>query len=112
MPSALTHNSYGKSAVRLTKVVRDGLVHELFEIDADIQLEGDFEAAYREGDNRRVVATDTIKNTVYVLAKENAFDSVERFAMILASHFTSAYPWVTKATVELTQSSWRRITVD
>jgi urate oxidase len=111
MPSNLTHNAYGKSAVRLTKVVRNGPVHELFEIDAAIQLEGDFEAAYRDGDNRKVVATDTIKNTVYVVGKESAFTSIEQFAGILAEHFPRQYPWVSRATVELTQSVWRRILV-
>ncbi len=68
MPGTLTHNSYGKSAVRLTKVLRDGPVHELFEIEATIQLEGDFGPAYTAGDNRNVVATDSVKNTVYVAA--------------------------------------------
>lgn len=112
MPATLTHNSYGKSAVRLTKVVRNGPVHELFEISADIQLEGDFGPAYAAGDNRAVVATDSVKNTVYVLAKEHAFESVEQFALILARHFPAAYPQVSQATVELTQATWRRIEVD
>ena len=67
-------------------------VHELFEIDAAIQLEGDFDAAYRDGDNRNVIATDSMKNTVYVLAKEHAFDSVEQFALILARHFVDDVP--------------------
>jgi urate oxidase len=111
MTATLRHNSYGKSAVRLTKVVRTGKVHELFEITAAIQLEGDFEAAYRDGDNRKVVATDSIKNTVYVLAKENDFKSVEEFALILSRHFVGTYPQVSQATVELTRSSWRRIDV-
>ena len=110
--SILAHNSYGKSDVRLTKVVRNGSRHELFEINANIQFEGDFAAAYLEGDNRKVVATDSIKNTVYVLAKENAFDSVEQFAVILARHFLATYAQVSAARVELTQSAWQRITVD
>ena len=38
--------------------------HELFEITANIQLEGDFDAAYCEGDNRNCVATDTMKNFI------------------------------------------------
>jgi urate oxidase len=111
MPNVLTHNSYGKSAVRLTKVVRAGSVHHLFEIEAAIQLEGDFEPAYLAGDNRGVVATDSVKNTVYVLAKEHAFDSVEQLALILARHFVATYPQVRQATVEMTQASWRRIDV-
>lgn len=112
MSVSLVHNSYGKSAVRLTKVVRDrGPVHELLDIEAAVQLEGDFGAAYTEGDNRNVIATDTIKNTVYVLAKKHSFACVEQFALIIVRHFLVSYPWVAKATAELTQSSWRRIDV-
>jgi urate oxidase len=109
---ALGFNSYGKSVVRLTKVVRHGHLHELFEISADIQLQGAFERAYKHGDNRDVIATDSIKNTVYVLAKEYAFTSVEQFAGILANHFVETYPQVNGATVELTQTAWQRINVD
>jgi urate oxidase len=108
----LTPNAYGKSDVRLTKVVRRGARHELFEITADVQLEGDFAAAYSTGDNRNVVATDTMKNFVYVKAKERSFDSVEALALILADEFVRTYPQVTRATVELRQSAWRRIEVD
>ena len=112
MSASLTYNSYGKSKVRLTKVVRTGAVHTLFEIDAAIQLEGDFAAAYTAGDNRQVVATDTIKNTVYVVGKENQFDSIEQFAVLLCRHFIKTYPQVSGAKVELTQSNWQRIAVD
>src|SRR3954464_4324726 len=111
MPSTLATNSYGKSGVRLTKVVRSGHVHELFEIDAAIQLGGDFADAYARGDNRNVIATDTIKNTVYVLAKENDFGSVEQFALILARHFLKTYEHVSQASVELRQSAYSRIVV-
>jgi urate oxidase len=108
----LGHNSYGKSNVRLTKVVRNGPRHELFEITANVQLEGDFAAAYREGDNRACIATDSMKNTVYVLAKEHQFDSIEQFALILVRHFLATYPQVSAALIELTQSSWQRIAVE
>src|SRR5688572_19770800 len=108
----LTHNSYGKSGIRLTKVVRNGARHELFEITADIQLEGDFAAAYTEGDNRQCVATDTMKNFVYVKASEYSFDSIERFALILGMELLKAYPQISRAAVELTQTAWRRIVID
>jgi urate oxidase len=108
----LGHNSYGKSNVRLTKVVRNGTRHELFEISVNIQLEGNFDAAYCEGDNRACIATDSMKNTVYVLAKEHRFDSIEQFSLILVRHFLATYPQVSAALIELTQSSWQRIAVD
>src|SRR5215213_2920174 len=96
----LRHNSYGKSDIRLTKVVRNGPRHELFEMIANIQLEGDFAAAYCEGDNRNCVATDTMKNFVYVTAKETSFKSIEGFAIILADELVKTYPQVSRATVE------------
>lgn len=110
--SALTHNSYGKSDVRLTKVIRSENRHELFEIVVNVQLEGDFSAAYSVGDNRNVVATDTIKNFVYVKANEHSFDSAEEFAIILAKEFAATYSQISRATIELTQATWRRIDVD
>jgi len=108
----LGQNSYGKSGIRLTKVVRNGPRHELFEITANIQLEGDFAAAYCEGDNRNCIATDTMKNFVYVKAKEWSFIAVEGFAGIVAQELVTTYPQVTLATVEMTQNAWRRIEVD
>ena len=112
MAAVLRLNSYGKSRVRLTKVVREGAAHHVFEIDADVQLEGDFDAAFERGDNRNVVATDTIRNTVYVLAKEWNFNAVEGFAIILAEHFVATYPQVNRSTVELAQAAWQRIDVN
>lgn len=112
MSHELTYNCYGKSRVRLTKVVRKTNVHELYEIDAQVLLEGDFAAAYTHADNQLVVATDTIKNTVYVVAKENDFNSVEQFATLLCKHFLKTYPHVSGAKVDLAQDAWQRLTVD
>jgi urate oxidase len=107
----LSANTYGKSDVRLTKVVRRGSHHELTEFAVDVRLAGDFAAAYTDGDNRLLVATDSMKNTVYVLAKENAFDSPEAFAKLLAEHFTRTYDQIASAHVEVRQTSWARIDV-
>lgn len=112
MSIKLTGNSYGKSEVRLTKVVRNGARHELFEFAVDIQLTGDFAASYTAGDNSKLVATDSMKNTVYVVAKENEFNSAEQFAIILAEHFPRTYEQVSTATIAIRQTGWTRISVD
>src|SRR5258708_13050384 len=112
MPVKLTSNSYGKSDVRMTKVVRHGDRHELMEFAVDIQLEGDFAASYTLGDNSKIVATDSMKNTVYVLAKENTFATAEAFAILLAEHFPKTYAQVESATVSIKQTSWQRIAID
>ena len=76
----LTENSYGKSKVRLTKVVRAGATHSLFELTVQITLGGDFARIYTHGDNSPCIPTDTMKNTVYALAKRTDFGSAEEFA--------------------------------
>ncbi len=112
MPAKLAENSYGKSDVRVTKVIRNGPRHEIFEFSVDILLTGDFAASYTHGDNRKIIATDSMKNTVYVLAKEKQFTSAERFAILLAEHLPRLYPQVKSAKAQVRQSAWSRIEVD
>jgi urate oxidase len=111
MPGTLTHNAYGKSQVRLTKVIRHPDRHELKELDVAIQLEGDFEASYLRGDNSRVVATDTMKNIVYVLARKEPLTDLESFGKALGGHFLGQYVHVRAAVVRLTEQPWQRLSV-
>ncbi|MEM6562790.1 MAG: factor-independent urate hydroxylase [Planctomycetota bacterium] len=112
MPHELTYNSYGKGRVRVTKVVRHGDRHELFELAVKVTLRGDFDASYTAGDNTNIVATDSIKNTVYVLAKETDFTHMEPFAVTLAKHFVDTYPQVSTAEVDVEQPNWVRVFMD
>lgn len=112
MNAILRHNHYGKAAVRVTRVRRLADRHELAEMNVRIRLEGDFERSYTHGDNSKVVATDSMKNAVYLLAKDHPLDSPESFALHLAKHFESTYEQVTGAQVEIEQALWNRIMVD
>src|SRR3989442_3270778 len=105
MPSRLTWNRYGKSSVRLVKVRRERDPHELVDLTLDVQLEGAFEAVYLEGDNRSCLATDTMKNTVYALARHDPIDYVEAFAERLAAHF-AAKPGVSAGRISATEQRW------
>jgi urate oxidase len=109
MPARLTANSYGKSDVRVTKVIRRADRHDLVELSVDVALEGDFDATYLTGDNSAVVATDSMKNTVYALARDHALESIESFGIDLARHFVSQYAQVRAARVEVRQHLWARI---
>ncbi len=108
-PAAITHQSYGKSRVRLTKVTRHADRHDLREISVDITLEGDFEASYLAGDNRSVVPTDTMKNTVYGIAARHPLDAPESFGLALVEHFLTRHAHVSAATVAIEETPWRRI---
>ena len=108
----LISHHYGKARVHLLKVTRHGARHELKEVEASVMLEGDFESSYTGGDNSLVVPTDTMKNTVQALAKDNLAEDIERFGLFLGGHFLAKYPQVTRATVRLAEHRWERMTVD
>jgi urate oxidase len=99
-------NSYGKSAIRLVKVVRSETPHRVRDLTVAIALEGDFDASYSAGDNAGVIATDTMKNTVYALAGEHLTGSIEDFAIALGRHFI-AEPQVGVARVLIEEHAWR-----
>jgi urate oxidase len=108
MSAELGPNRYGKSAIRLVKVDREGGRHRVRDLTVAIALEGDFAASYVEGDNSLVVATDTMKNTTYALAGEHLTGSIEAFASALGRHFLRD-PQVERATVSIDELAWRPI---
>lgn len=111
MASALGDNSYGKSRVRLVKVTRHGDRHDLSDVAIDIRFRGDFAAVHLEGDNRHLLPTDTMKNTVYALAKQHPVDPLEEFAIRLAEHFLAGNPPVSQVDVAIRDNPWTRIPV-
>ena len=102
-------NSYGKSAIRLVKVVRGETPHRVRDLTIAIALEGDFAASYRDGDNSAVIATDTMKNTAYALAGEHLTGPIEDFAIVLGRHFLAAEPEVERVRVSIDEHAWRPI---
>jgi urate oxidase len=108
----LKYHRYGKAEVRvLKKLQRDGL-HIIKELEVQVLLAGDFESSYSSGDNRLVVATDTIKNTVNVLAFEKLEEQTELFALSLSEHFLEKYPHVSTVTIETSERVWQRLRAD
>jgi urate oxidase len=104
----LGRSSYGQSAIRIVKVDRDGGRHRVRDLTVAIALEGAFEASFVEGKNAGVIATDTMKNTVYALAGEHLTGPIETFALALGRHF-AAEPQVATATVAIDDHAWLRL---
>jgi|FLYL01.1.fsa_nt_gi urate oxidase len=80
----LRDHRYGKAGVRVVKVLDGG---GIVDVEVSVHLEGDFSASYLEGDNSRVVPTDTMRNVVYALAQDHLTSEVERFGKVLCDHF-------------------------
>ena len=108
----LISHRYGKARVRVLKVFRHDERHQIREAEVSVTLEGDFEASYTRGNNSLVVPTDSLKNTVYALAKEKLGDEIETFGLALGQLLLDRYPQVTQATVRLAEQRWERMTVE
>ena len=109
MTFVLRQSNYGKSAIRLVKVVRDEARHELSDVTVDVMLEGDFDAAHSEGDNSALIATDTMRNAVYVLATKHDVSALEAFGRALVEHFVVSGPTVDRAQIRLVAHPWARL---
>lgn len=105
---------YGKDNVRVYKVERDEKtgVQTVTEMTVCVLLEGKIETSYTKADNSVVVATDSIKNTIYIKAKETPVTPPELYASTLGSHFLERYSHITAAHVKVITHRWTRMTVD
>src|SRR5208282_6523129 len=108
----LIQHHYGKARVRVLKVFRNGPRHSLKELDVQVMLQGDFDASFTKADNRLVVTTDSMKNTVNVFAKEKLGKENEEFGIALGEHFLKAYPQTKRVEINLSERCWNRIPID
>ncbi|ERF69504.1 Uricase [Endocarpon pusillum Z07020] len=105
---------YGKDNIRVCKVERDEATktHIVVEMTVCVLLEGEIETSYTEADNSVVVATDTMKNTTYIVAKQNPVTPPELFASILGTHFIETYKHIHTAHIKVTIHKWTRMIID
>jgi urate oxidase len=108
----LGKNRYGKSRVRLSRIAREGDRHLFNEWKVRVLLEGDFETSFTEADNSKVLPTDTMKNTVYYVARGSKAATIEEFAMELGDYLLENNAQVSGVSVEVEQRAWERLLVD
>lgn len=112
MKIKLGRNAYGKNAINFSKIIRHADHHEFRQVSVNVSLAGDFESAHTEGNNSKILATDTQKNTVFALAKEHFVSGIEEFGLYLADYFLSNNPQVSQVTVQLVEHLYSRIYLD
>jgi urate oxidase len=108
----LVDNRYGKSRVRLSRITRCGDRHEFNEWSVGVLLEGDFETSFTEADNSKILPTDTMKNTVYSLARASKAATIEDFATELGDYLLANNPQVSGVLVEIEEKAWERMIVE
>jgi urate oxidase len=112
MPVKLSTNRYGKSRVRLMRVTKHEDHHDLDEWTVQVLLSGDFETAHTLGDNSKILPTDTMKNTVYSIARDSKAESMEDYARELVDFLLSRNVQVESAEVVIESTLWKRLVVE
>ncbi|WP_394616170.1 factor-independent urate hydroxylase [Lentzea sp. JNUCC 0626] len=109
MAIVLGPNQYGKAENRLVTVSRNGSVHTIKDLTVSTSLRGDLADTHLTGDNAKVLATDTQKNTVYAFAKQAPVGEIEDFALRLGRHFVGSQEPISGARILIDEHSWDRI---
>lgn len=76
------------------------------------RLLADSDFRYTEANNSGIVSTDTVKNTVYILAKQQPVTPPELFGAIVGTHFLETYDHIHSAHVKVVTHRWTRMVVD
>ncbi len=105
----LIRNRYGKGRVRVMRLHRDGDRHEVSQLNIKAMVEGDFARTYTHADNSGTVSTDTIKNVVNVVARENTALNPEEFCQVLAKKFLDTYPQIASVAITSHETRWERL---
>jgi urate oxidase len=108
----LVQSAYGKSRVRVMQVARHRDRHDVSDLTVAVRFQGAYDESYTAGDNRDVLPTDTIKNTVYALAAGTGIVEPEALGLVLARHFLEGNPRLDEVRIDLSARQWARLRVD
>lgn len=107
----LSSHSYGASHIRLLRVTRRGDRHDLRDLVISVNVEGEVADAFTKGDNELLLPSDTLRNTVHAIARDEALTEIEHIGVALAEHFMNHQPQFTRVRIELSEQPWARLPV-
>ena len=108
----LASKTYGKGRVRVLRLNRgDGVGgrHEVRELAVQAMVEGDFGRAFTDADNSTSLCTDTVKNVVNIVARENLAAGNEAFCAAVADRLLEKYASVEATAVTAFETKWTRL---
>jgi len=94
------------------RIHRDGDRHEVSQLNVKAMIEGDFARTYTHADNSTSVSTDTIKNLVNIVARENTGLCTEEFCQMLAKRYLDTYPQIASVAITAHETKWSRLSFD
>src|SRR5437899_12660798 len=77
-----------------------------------VHLHGDYVRAHLIVDNSKILTNNTMKNTVYSLARNSKATAMEDYAKELADFLLGRNPQVQSASICIESTLWKRLTID
>lgn len=74
-------------------------------------LEGQFDKSFLTSDNSQLVATETQKNTLYVMAKKYPIEPIEEWGQLVAKDFMSRFAHIEAINFEIEEVGWERMKI-
>jgi urate oxidase len=110
----LSQHYHGKERVRVLRVQHGEQGRDTVqEFTVQTRLFANmYSKVFTHEDNSDLVATDTQKNTCYVIAKRSQATTPEGYGIDLASHLLNEYKMLEAVEVEVIEDLWRRTKTD
>nr|XP_028587935.1 uricase-like [Podarcis muralis] len=106
------NSEYGKNAVRLLYIRREGTTHCIKELEVSVHIRLNTVNEFLNSDNSQVIPTDTIKNTIQALAKCRGIRTIEEFGLDICEHFLTSFCHVIYCNAFIQEVPWQRLEKD
>jgi len=104
-------SSYGVSRVRLLRIFRHGDRDDPRDLTIALRFDGDFTAAFRDGDAGGVLPSETVNNLVRRAACEVETANLEDLALVLCARVLEQHAAIGRVRIDVVEQPWARLDV-
>ena len=104
-------SSHGESNLRMLRVVRRGDRHDARDLTVGCRFEGDFDAAFVEGQAPGLLPGEVLKRLVHATARSHGGGEIEQFGLALCERLLADHRQITRARFEIAEQPWARLEV-
>ena len=102
-------SSYGESRLRMLRVMRRGDRHDPKDLTIAVRFEGNFGAAFTEGNSAGLLPGETIKNLVHRVARGQEHAAIEELGLAICARILEQHTSIGLARVDITEQPWTRL---
>lgn len=102
-------SSYGESRLRMLRLMRRGDRHDPKDLTIALRFEGNFGAAFKDGDPAGLLPGEAIKNLVHRVARGQEHAAIEELGLAICQRILEHHTSIGLARVEIAEQPWVRL---